>query len=69
MNDELKALLERAKDWKPTAAELFEQKVSWCYSMQKYPPALTKEQVRELLLNGSTAGVPETQNISTKGDK
>lgn len=66
MDAELQAALERAKGWKPTVAELFEQKVSWCYGMQKYPPALTKDQVREMLRNPYGVSLVDGQTKTCK---
>lgn len=51
MSDELRGLLEKAKNMPPmTPAQLFEQKVSWCYGQLGHNNPLTKEQVRAMIL-------------------
>lgn len=53
ISPELETALDAARKRAPmTAEELFEQRVSWCYGMQKLskPNPLTREQIREMLL-------------------
>ncbi len=53
----IEELRERIRNSPPmTADELFEQKVSWCYSMQSRESTLTKDQVRAIVRK--TMGLP-----------
>lgn len=65
-DDTLSELLDTIKERPPmTPEEVFEQKVSWCYSMQNRAVSLSKEDVRTILRNQLAGGSPH-QNPSMR---
>lgn len=61
MSPELKAALERLRDYKMTPAEKFEQRVSFVYGQQDWSSGRTKskDEIRQMLID--VDGAPECQ--------